>query len=81
MSIEFYENLLLRVSRNQVDNFEVTAEGRKLGIDFSTFDDFSDRKYLLQRAIILEILKVEELSEKYSKLLEESNKLYLFNFL
>ena len=58
ISLAFCEALCLKIRRNEIDNFEVISEGRKFGfLDFSTAADFSQKKTILLRAVLEEILK------------------------
>ena len=61
---QYYEDLLWKLIRNRIDLFEVLNEGEKFRIDFSSASDFSTKKYLLQKAIILELIKVTNGPEK-----------------
>ena len=71
--LEVYENLVLKLTRNQVDNIELLAFSRNLNLD-DVGDDFVTRKYLLLRAVIMEISKVcDDAVLKYQSLLDEAN--------
>ena len=79
MNMEYFESLVVRINRNELDHFEVVTEGGKFGIDYSNAKDFSEEKYLLLHAVLQEILKTSESSkiEKYEKMLETTNKFLL----
>ena len=71
--LEVYENLVLKLTRNQVDNIELLTFSRNLNLD-DVGDDFVTRKYLLLRAVIMEISKVsDDAVLKYQSLLDEAN--------
>ena len=62
--------------QNKLDTFEVLSECQKLKIEIVEYMDFSCQKYLLQKSLILEILKINDLEDKdyYEKLLESTIK-------
>ena len=76
MASKFYEHLLCKLIKNGMDLFEVLFEAGKLKLDLGCAVDFSHKKYLLQKKVILQLLKVKEGSEKrrLEKVLETTNK-------
>jgi hypothetical protein len=67
---------LNKLLQNKLDNFEVLSECQKLNINIVEYMDFSCQKYLLQKSLLLEILKIKDLEDKnyYEKLLESTIK-------
>ena len=80
MASKFYEDLLCRLIKNAMDLFELLFEAEKFKLDFSCAVDFSHKKYLLQKEVILQLLKVKEGPEKrrLEKLLDTTNKFLEF---
>ena len=77
MSLEYCEKLLVNIRRNEVDHFEALTESRKFGVNLSLAVDFSQQKYMLECAVLKEILKVKEgpEKEKFQSMLDNSTKL------
>ena len=76
MTLMYCENLLLKIRRNEIDQFEIIAESQKFGINISS-ESFSRQKYKLECCVLKEILKVKDgwEREKYESLLENIKKL------
>ena len=76
--MEYLENLCRKLIRNEVDHFDLLAEGNKFKLDFSRADEFSHKKYLLKHAVLSEILKNQYLNEsdrkKYEEMIETTSK-------
>ena len=51
---------LNKLLQNKLDTFEVLSECQKLKIEIVEYMDFSCQKYLLQKSLILEILKIND---------------------
>ena len=54
---------LNKLLQNKLDNFEVLSECQKLNINIVEYMDFSCQKYLLQKSLLLEILKIKDLED------------------
>ena len=77
ISLAYCENLCLKIRRNEIDNFEIISEGRKFGfLDFSNAVDFSQKKNILLRAVLEEILKFKDYSStsNYEEMLHNTIK-------
>ena len=74
--LAYCERLCLKISRDEIDSFEVISEGRKFGfLDFTEAETFSQKKHVLLRAVLEEILKVKDTdTRKYEEMLETTNK-------
>ena len=82
ISLAYCENLCLKIRRNEIDNFEIISEGRKFGfLDFSAAVDLSQKKNILLRAVLEEILKFNDDSTtgKYEEMLSNTIKLLELN--
>ena len=66
MTLEYCENLCLKINRNDIDSFEVMNDCERFCMGLMSAKDFSNQKYLLLWVVILEILKVVDFS-KYRK--------------
>ena len=79
MTLNYCENLLLKIRRNEIDQFEIIAESQKFGINISS-ESFSRQKYKLEFGVLKEILKVKDgwEREKYESMLENIKKLLEF---
>ena len=74
--LDSYEDLVSRLVRNKVDNIEIIAHGRCFDLEVSSYDDFTSRRILLLRRVILEICKISDSSTgNYSNLLVKVNQL------
>ena len=69
--------LLSKLSKNHLDRFELLTACRRFKIDIEQAGSFSREKYLLQRVVLLELLKDKELGEDqlfcYQELLTQTN--------
>ena len=52
--------LLQKLTRNDIDYYDVIREGSKYNIDFSLAKDFAHEKSLLKQAVLKELLKDTE---------------------
>ena len=79
MTLMYCENLLLKIRRNEIDQFEIITESQKFGINNSS-ESFSRQKYKLEFGVLKEILKVKDgwEREKYESMLENIKKLLEF---
>lgn len=74
--LDSYEDLVSRLVRNKVDNIEIIAHGRCFDLDVSSYNDFTSRRILLLRRVILEICKISDsTTDKYNNLLVKVNQL------
>ena len=74
--MEYLQSLCLKIVRNEVDHFEVISAGGKLGVDFSEAKGFLHEKYLLQHAVLTELLKSSrEMDTNYAELYSINTKL------
>ena len=65
--LDSYEDLVSRLVRNKVDNIEIIAHGRCFDLDVSSYNDFTSRRILLLRRVILEICKISDsTTDKYN---------------
>ena len=74
--VSYFDELLLKLIRNSIDLFDVIGISDKLKLDLSTASDFSGKKLLLQRRLILDLLKVKEVADerlRLEKILETVN--------
>ena len=69
--------LLSKLTKNHLDRFELLTECRRFKIDVEQAGSFSKEKHLLQRVVLLELIKNRELREEqllcYQALLTETN--------
>ena len=74
MSVAEFKNLLCKILSNQIDQFGVLDQLRRLKCGVDPADSFSRQKYVLQKRLLEQILIIDQ-SENYVQLLDETNRI------
>lgn len=70
---EIFRDILSRLLRDDLDEFEVLNLGNKYSLNLANEESLSKQKYLLQKFILLQLLKVDTIFSNYhSRLLKET---------
>ena len=71
---EIFNDILFKLLNEKIDKFEILEIAGKFSVDISVEESFSKQKYIIQKFVLEQLMKVEtEKSRYFSRLLEETD--------